>query len=96
MVGKSIPPSDDTYVHDAELRKDFIKVSNVLKLFPVAPSIQSDVQKTLDVVMETLRALMEEKLKEKGLLKKTNPRDWLELYEQLKPESERRERVKFD
>jgi hypothetical protein len=53
----SIPSSDDTYIHDAELRKDFIKVSNVLKLFPVAQSTQSDVQKTLDVVMETLRSI---------------------------------------
>jgi len=32
MVGKSIPASDDTYIHDAELRKDFIKVSSVLRL----------------------------------------------------------------
>jgi integrase len=96
MVGKSIPASDDTYVHDAELRKDFIKVSNVLKLFPVAPSAQSDVQKTLDTVMEVLRALMEDACKQKGLLKKTKTVDWLELHERLKPESERKEHVQID
>lgn len=96
MVGKSIPASDDTYIHDAELRKDFIKVSNVLKLFPVALSTQSDVQKTLDTVLEVLRALMEDACKQKGLLKKTKPRDWLMLYESIQPESERRERIKID
>lgn len=95
MVGKSIPASDDTYIHDAELRKDFIRVSNVLKLFPVALSTQSDVQKTLDTVMEVLRALMEDACKQKGLLKKTRTRDWLKLYEVIQPESERKERVKF-
>ena len=96
MVGKSIPASDDTYVHDAELRKDFIKVSNVLKLFPVALSTQSDVQKTLDTVIEVLRALMEDACKQKGLMKKTKSRDWLKLYESIQPESERKERVKID
>jgi len=96
MVGKSIPASDDTYVHDAELRKDFIKVSNVLKLFPVALSTQSDVQKTLDTVIEVLRALMEDACKQKGLLKKTKSVNWLELLEKLKPESERKERVQID
>lgn len=95
MVGKSIPASDDTYIHDAELRKDFIKVSNVLKLFPVALSTQSDVQKTLDTVLEVLRALMEDACKQKGLLKRTKPANWLELLEKLEPESERMERVKF-
>ena len=34
MCGKSIPASDDTYVHDAELKGDFLKISKVLRLFP--------------------------------------------------------------
>lgn len=34
MCGKSIPASDDTYVHDAELKNDFSKISEVLRLFP--------------------------------------------------------------
>jgi len=34
MCGKSIPTSDDTYVHDAELITDFKKISEVLRLFP--------------------------------------------------------------
>lgn len=34
MCGKAIPASDDTYVHDAELKNDFLKVSEVLRLFP--------------------------------------------------------------
>lgn len=31
---KAIPASDDTYVHDAELKNDFIKISETLRLFP--------------------------------------------------------------
>jgi integrase len=34
MCGKAIPASDDTYIHDAELKNDFIKISEVLRLFP--------------------------------------------------------------
>ncbi|TSA57654.1 hypothetical protein D4R42_01180 [bacterium] len=34
MCGKSIPASDDTYVHDAELKGDFLKIADVLRLFP--------------------------------------------------------------
>ena len=34
IEGKAIPSSDDTYVHDAELKKDFLKISKVLRLFP--------------------------------------------------------------
>ena len=34
LVGKSIPASDDTYVHDAELKNDFLKISEVLRLLP--------------------------------------------------------------
>jgi integrase len=34
MCGKAIPASDDTYVHDAELRNDFMKISETLRLFP--------------------------------------------------------------
>jgi integrase len=33
MCGKAIPASDDTYVHDAELKNDFTKISEVLRLF---------------------------------------------------------------
>ena len=97
MCSKSIPASDDTYVHDAELRKDFFKISNVLKLFPVTASTTSDVQKTLDTVMEVLRALMEDACRQKGLMKtRPKPVDWIGLYEKLKPELERKERAKVD
>jgi hypothetical protein len=34
MCGKAIPASDDTYVHDAELKNDFVKISEALRLFP--------------------------------------------------------------
>lgn len=34
MCGKAIPASDDTYVHDAELKNDFIRISDVLRLLP--------------------------------------------------------------
>ena len=34
MCGKAIPASDDTYVHDAELKNDFMKISETLRLLP--------------------------------------------------------------
>jgi integrase len=69
MCGKSIPASDDTYVHDAELKNDFIKVSKVLRL---RQEVQgngrvSDMQKEL----EELRTVMKVLAKYVSLLKQT-------------------------
>ena len=48
MCGKSIPASDDTYVHDAELNGDFLKISNVLRLFPKTIPQAEDKLKNLE------------------------------------------------
>jgi integrase len=97
LCGKSIPASDDTYVHDAELKKDFIKLSNVLRLFPkIAVNSSNNMKQAVDTMMQVLRSLVEDKLKEQGLMKKTKPIDWQQIYEQLLPEEQRKEKVKFD
>jgi hypothetical protein len=33
MCGKSVPASDDVYIHNVELKNDFLKISEVLRLF---------------------------------------------------------------
>jgi predicted nucleic acid-binding Zn-ribbon protein len=48
ICGKSIPASDDTYIHDAELKDDFIKISKVLRLFPKNTPAQADRVKRLE------------------------------------------------
>jgi integrase len=63
MCGKSIPASDDTYVHDAELRNDFTKLSNTLKLYPKTTADQTDLKKSIDLIFQVLRSLVEDKLK---------------------------------
>jgi hypothetical protein len=96
MCGKAIPASDDTYVHDAELKKGFIKLSNVLRLLPkIAANSSNNMKQALDTMMQSLRSLVEDKLKEQDLMKKTKPIDWQEIYEQLLPEEQRKEKVKF-
>jgi hypothetical protein len=60
MCGKAIPESDDTYVHDAELRNDFIKVSKVLRL---RPEVQgngrvSNSEESIDLVLKALKKII--------------------------------------
>jgi integrase len=94
MCGKSIPASDDTYVHDAELKGDFLKISKVLRLFP-KPVANGQTKQMLDVVFQVLRTLVEDKMKENGLMKITIPIDWQTIYEKLLPEEEKPEHVMF-
>lgn len=47
MCGKAIPASDDTYIHDAELKTDFLKISEVLRLFPKTTPEAQDEMKNL-------------------------------------------------
>jgi integrase len=59
MCGKAIPESDDTYVHDAELKNDFVKVSKVLRL---RQEVQgngrvSDMQKELEELRQAMRII---------------------------------------
>jgi len=59
MCGKSIPSSDDTYVHDAELIDDFLKISKVLRLFPKNIPQAEDILKKLE---NALRHVEEENM----------------------------------
>ena len=54
ICGKSIPASDDTYIHDAELKDDFIKISKVLRLFPKTTPAEADRVKQLEDVVFSL------------------------------------------
>jgi integrase len=54
MCGKSIPASDDTYVHDAELKNDFAKISGVLRLFPKTTPQAEDKIKNLEIAVGQL------------------------------------------
>jgi hypothetical protein len=60
MCGKAIPESDDTYVHDAELKNDFIKVSKVLRL---RPEVQGNgrvgnLEESIDLVLKALKKII--------------------------------------
>jgi len=60
MCGKAIPTSDDVYVHDAELKNDFIKVSKVLRL---RPEVQGNgrvgnLEESIDLVLKALKKII--------------------------------------
>ena len=57
MVGKSIPASDDAYIHNAELKNDFVKISEVLRLFPKNTPTEANRVKQLE---NTILALEKE------------------------------------
>jgi integrase len=96
MLGKPVPISDGTYYEQGiNLKPDADKLHKVLSLFP-KPNGNGridNIQVALNTVMEVLRGLMEDKLREKGLMKRTKPIDWQKLYESIIPEEERRVEV---
>ena len=94
MCGKSVSADIAAYINGVQLKNDFIKVSNVLKLFP-KPVANGETKQMLDVVFQVLRTLVEDKMKENGLMMKTKPIDWQAIYEKLLPEEEKPERVTF-
>ena len=96
LVGKSVSPDIATYISGVQLKNDFLKLSNVLRLFPKPQAVNGEARKMLDTVFQVLRGLVEDKLREQGMLKKTKPIDWQEIYQQLLPESEREEKVQID
>jgi hypothetical protein len=95
LVGKSVSPDIATYIQGAQLRNDFIKLNNVLRLFPKSPVVNGQARQMLDTVFQVLRALVEDKLREqgiilkKGLTKKAVTIDWKELYKRIQPEEDR-------
>jgi site-specific recombinase XerD len=92
MCGKSVSVDIATYINGVQLKNDFIKVSNVLRLFP-KPVANGQTKQMLDVVFQVLRNLVEDKLKEQGLMKKARPINWQAIYEKLLPEEEKPEHV---
>ena len=96
LVGKSVSADIMTYISGVQLRNDFVKLSNVLRLFPKPQAVNGEARQMLDAVFQVLRSLVEDKLREQGMMKKTKPIDWQEIYQTLLPEEERREKVKID
>jgi site-specific recombinase XerD len=97
MLGKSVPMSDSTYYEQGiNLKPDADKLHNVIRLFAKPQVVNGEARKLLDTVFQVLRSLVEDKLKEQGMLKKTKPIDWNEIYQRLLPEEERKERVQID
>ena len=92
MCGKSVSMDIATYINGVRLKNDFIKVSNVLKLFP-KPVANGQTKQMIDVVFQVLRTLVEDKLKEQGLMKTTRQINWQTIYEKLLPEEEKPEHV---
>lgn len=96
LVGKSVPADIMTYIQGVQLQNAFVKLSNVIRLFPKPQAVNGEARKMLDSVFQILRSLVEDKLKEQGLMKKTKPVDWQAIYQQLLPEEEREEKVQID
>jgi site-specific recombinase XerD len=96
LVGKSVSPDIATYIQGAQLRNDFIKLNNILRLFPKHPVVNGQARAMLDTVFQVLRALVEEKLREQGMLKRVKAIDWNEIYQKVLPENERKEKVQID
>jgi hypothetical protein len=98
-VGKTVSPDILTYLINLKdtLMQKFKKAYVGLSLVKSNGNGRIDnLQTALDTVMQVLRGLMEDKLREKGLLKTRKPIDWQKLYESLLPEEERREKVPID
>lgn len=96
LVGKSVSPDIATYISGVQLKNDFIKLNNILRLFPKHPVVNGQARAMLDTVFQVLRALVEDKLKEQGMLKKTKVINWKEIYQKVLPEEEREEKVQID
>lgn len=99
-VGKTVSPDILTYLINLKdtLLEKFKKSYHGLTLLKSNGNGRIDnIQTALDTVMEVLRALVEDKLKEKGVMRKLDvqPVDWNQLYEKLLPEQERKEKVNF-
>jgi hypothetical protein len=97
-VGKTVSPDILTYLINLKntLLEKFKKAYQGLSLTQKTNGQISNIQQAVDVMMSVLRSLVEDKLREKGMMKKTKPIDWNEIYEKLLPEEERREKVPID
>jgi len=97
-VGKTVSPDILTYlINLKDTLKDKYKRAYVgLTLVKTNGNGRIDnIQTAVNTVMDVLRTLVEDKLREKGMMKKTKPIDWQKLYESLLPEEERKVKVDF-
>jgi len=92
MVGKAVSVDIKTYISSVQLKNDFLKVSNVLRLFP-KPVVNGQAIQMLDTVFQVLRSLVEDRLKEQGSIKKIKPTDWQSIYGKLPPEEEEKAKL---
>jgi hypothetical protein len=96
MVGKKLTSDISTYLRGIDLKADFKRAQTKLRLTGIQNGNQVvEMKQMLDTVMEVLRSLVEDRLKEKGLMRMTKPTDWDTIYQKLLPESEKREKVMF-
>lgn len=88
LLGKSVPMSDGTYYAEGiNLKPDSDKLHQTIRLFPKTTNGQT--KQTIEVIMEVLRAIVEDKMKEHGFgidvaLGEPAPVDWKQLYKKLK------------
>jgi hypothetical protein len=97
-VGKTVSSDVLTYLINLKdtLLEKFKKSYHGLSLVKSNGNGRVDsIQQAVDAMMQVLRGLMEDKLREKGLLKTRKPIDWKKLYESIIPEEERPEKVVF-
>jgi hypothetical protein len=69
LVGKSIPTSDDTYLHP-DLKEGFLKLNSVLRLKPIAVNgrfsdLEEDGKLVMEALWEVLKPVIEKKRIEK-------------------------------
>jgi hypothetical protein len=99
-VGKTVSPDILTYLINLKdtLLEKYKKAYHGLTLLKSNGNNGriDNLQTAVNTVMDVLRSLVEDKLKEQGMLKKTKPINWQKIYQQLLPEEERREKVPID
>ena len=101
-VGKTVSPDILTYLINLKdtLLEKYKKVYHGLTLLKSNGNNGriDNLQTAVNTVMDVLRSLVEEKLREKGLIigVDVKPIDWNEIYQKLLPEEEREEKVQID
>jgi hypothetical protein len=95
-VGKTVSPDILTYLINLKdtLLVKFKKAYVGLTLVKSNGNGRVDnLQTAVDTVMQVLRSLVEDKLREQGMMKKRKPVDWQAIYESIIPEEERKDKV---
>jgi len=67
MCGKSIPKDIETYINGIQLKEDFAKISNILRLRKANGRI-SNVEAIVNKVLEVQARMIKEQLKKEGVM----------------------------